>query len=340
MRRSGSTFANALLPLRCSRTILGGKRPNVASTQSFPVSAARASACTTFLVPIFRSASEAAAARRINGEARSAINRSIVRQAVVLRSGAAAADRPMRDRIRERLTEYRTEALDSIAIAENRTKAAFAQRGTLSSSMFHLAINEDNRAGFAEYMDRSANFIRHVAAGSWAQYADELRDSGHKLKQEIMAKMNKNELKGQLGPALDKLIKRKVEDFELGFVEGKDMNATTNNTVNIINSQISNAVVQITQSGKDAISKDTALKLKELINSEEIKGLPEETRLDVLDQAEGVIKELSSPVTDDGKVVRGLKRLGKFISDVASKSAADVVAQLATAYAKAHGIVS
>jgi hypothetical protein len=250
----------------------------------------------------------------------------------------ARAVGPMRDRIRERLTEYRAEALHSIAVAETRTKATFAKRNTLNSSRCHLAINEDNEAGFAEYMDRSANFIRHVAPGSWAQYGDEIRDSGHKLKQEILGKMNKNELKGQLDLALDKLIKRKVEDFELGFVEGKGMNATTNNTVNIINSEISNAVVQITQSGKDAISKDTALKLKELINSEEIKGLPEETRLDVLDQAEGVIKELSSPVTDDGKVVRGLKRLGNFISSVASQSVSKVLAELAVAYARAHGI--
>src|SRR5882757_5769445 len=55
--------------------------------------------------------------------------------------------------------------------------------------------------------------------------------------------------------------------------------------VEIINSNISNAVVQITQSGKDAISKQTAEKLHELINSDEIKGLPEDSRLDVLDQA-------------------------------------------------------
>ena len=116
------------------------------------------------------------------------------------------------------------------------------------------------------------------------------------------------------------------------------MTATTNNMVNIIGSHISNAVLQITQSGKDTISKDTALKLKELINSDEITRLPEEIRLDVLDQADAVVKELGSPVTDDGKVVRGLKRLGKFISDVASKSAADIVAQLTVAYAMARGL--
>jgi hypothetical protein len=199
---------------------------------------------------------------------------------------------------------------------------------------------------------QSTNFIRHVAAGSWAEYADELREGGNKLKQEIMAKMDSDnslmsalpenstrvQLRNQLDGALDQLIRRKVEDFELGFVEGRDMTATTNNTVNIINSQISNAVVQITQSGKDAISKQTAEKLKELINSEEITGLPEETRLDVLDQADGVIKELGSPVTDDGKVVRGLKRLGSFISSVASQSASKVVADLVVAYARAHGM--
>ena len=244
----------------------------------------------------------------------------------------------MRDQIKERLTEYRAEARDSIAIAENKTKAEFAKRGTLSSSMFHLAVNEDNKTGFAQYMERSGKFIRHVAPGSWPQYADELREGGHKLKQEIMARMNQNQLSGQLDPALDKLIKRKVEDFQLGYTEGEDMNATTNNTVNIINSNISNAVVQITQSGKDTISKETAQKLEQLVNSDEIKGLPEEDRLDVLDQAEGVIKELNAPATDDGKVVRGLNRLGKFISEVASKSVADVIAQLAFAYARAHGI--
>jgi hypothetical protein len=244
----------------------------------------------------------------------------------------------MRDRIRERLTEYQTEALERIAVAVNRTKSKAASTGNLNSGGYYLAINKDNEAGFAEYMDRSANFIRHVAPGSGAQYADELRDGGHKLKQEIMAKV-KHEFRGRLDPALDKIIKRKVEDFEFGFVEGREMNATTHNTVNIINSNITKSVVQITQSGKDAISKDTAQKLQQIINSEEIERLAEQTRLDVLDQADDVIKELSAPTTDKGKVHRGLKRLGNFISSVASKSAADVVAQLAVAWAKANGMI-
>jgi len=178
----------------------------------------------------------------------------------------------MRDRIRERLTEYRSEALDSIAIAVNRTRSKASWAGALHGTRVHLVINEDARAGLAEYMDQSANFIRQVASGSWKQYADELCDSGQKLKQEIMAN-TKSEFGGQLSEALDKIIKRKVEDFELGVMEGREM---TQNTVNIINSSISNALVQITQSGKDAISKDTAQKLQELVNSEEIKGLPED----------------------------------------------------------------
>src|SRR5262249_43795950 len=244
----------------------------------------------------------------------------------------------MRDRIRERLTEYRTEALERIAVAVNRTQANAAQRGVLTSSMCYLAINEDNKTGFAQYMDQSANFIRQVAPGPWAEYADELRHGGTKLKQEIMAKV-KHELRGQLDPALDKIIKRKVEDFEFGIIEGREMNATTSNTVNIIGSNISNAVVQITQSGKDAISKDTAQKLEQLVNSEEIKALPDNDRLDVLDQVSDLIKELQASTTDKGKVHRGLKRLGDFISSVGSKVAATVVAQVAVAYAKAQGII-
>jgi hypothetical protein len=129
---------------------------------------------------------------------------------------------------------------------------------------------QEGHLGYGHDKWHPANFIRQVAPGSWAEYADELRSGGDKLKQAIMAKV-KHEFRGQLDPALDKIIKRKVEDFEFGIVKGREMNATTHNTVNIINSNISNAVVQITQSGKDAISKETAQKLQEIINSEEIK---------------------------------------------------------------------
>src|SRR5215813_9232129 len=210
----------------------------------------------------------------------------------------------MRDRIRARLRQYRTRALLSIVAAVNKTKSKFgAEPVRLNSHGYYRSINENNEAGFAQYMDRSAEFIRQVAPGSSAEYVDELWDGGHKLKQEIMAKMDREnsmtpgnstrvQLRNDLEAALDSLIERKLQDFEIGFVQGREMNATTQNTVNIIGN-ISNSVLQITQSGKDAISKDTAQKLQEIINSDEIKALPEETRFDVLDQADDVIKELS-----------------------------------------------
>jgi hypothetical protein len=92
----------------------------------------------------------------------------------------------MRDRIRERLTEYREEAHKRIGSAMAKTKSEFAGRGTLSSSMCYLAVNTDNETGLAEYMDRSIHFIRGVASGSWTEYVDELRDAEQKLKQDIM----------------------------------------------------------------------------------------------------------------------------------------------------------
>jgi hypothetical protein len=249
----------------------------------------------------------------------------------------------MRDRIRERLTDYRTEALRSIGNAVNRTKSKFSEIGRSHSHGYYRSINDNIEAGFTEYMDRSANSIRQVAPGSLAEYADELRDGGNTLKQEIMAKIDHDvavsgnsigaQLRNELGAALDKLIKRKVEDFEFGIIEGQVMNPTTYNTVNIINSNISNALVQITQSGKDTISRETALKLQELVNSEEIKGLPEDDRLHVLDQVDDLSKELQAPTTDKGKVHRGLKRLGDFISLVASNTMAQIVTKLATTWA-------
>jgi hypothetical protein len=245
----------------------------------------------------------------------------------------------MRDKIIKRLAEYRTEALERIAIAESNTIRDAAKTGNINSGRMYLIINEDNKTGFAEYLDRSVKFIRHVAGSSASQYADELRNAGHTLNEAIIARMAGNQLRNDLETALDKLIRRKLEDFEFGYAEGQDMNSTTQNTVNIINSNISNAVIQITQSGKDAISKETAQKLQEIINSDEIKGLPEETRLNVLDHAEAVINELNATTTDKGKVHRGLKRLGTFIKDVASDTIAKIAAELAVAYARANGLM-
>ena len=57
----------------------------------------------------------------------------------------------MRDQIKKRLAEYRTEALERIGIAVNKTKSRASGTGNLNSSRCYLAINEDNKAGFADY---------------------------------------------------------------------------------------------------------------------------------------------------------------------------------------------
>jgi hypothetical protein len=248
----------------------------------------------------------------------------------------------VRDQIRERLTEYRTEALEGIGTTVNRTKSKASETGRTNSHAYYRAINEDNKAGFAQYMDRSADYICQVAPGSGAEYADELRDGGNKLKQEIMAKIDHDltpsrhsagsQFRTELRAALDKLIKHKVEDFEFDIMEANDVTPTIQNTVSITNSTNPNLVVQSTQSG-NAISRDTALKLLELVNSDEIKELPENDRLEVLDQVTDIVKELNAPTTDEDKVHRGLERLGEFLSQVASNTVAETVAQAAIAYA-------
>ena len=129
---------------------------------------------------------------------------------------------PMRERIRKQLREYRVAALDGIGIAVSRTKSKFGGPGRTNSHDWYRAINKDNEAGFAEYMDQSAKFIRQVAPGSAAEYVDELYDCGQNLKREIMAKTEHVaasgnsiavQLRTELEAALDKLIERKVEDF-------------------------------------------------------------------------------------------------------------------------------
>ena len=106
---------------------------------------------------------------------------------------------------------------------------ADAIRQIVNSDRLYLFINEHNKTGFAQYIDRSANFIRYVAGLSASQYADELRDAAKDFKYEIMAKMDRDnfmewalpgnperyQLRNELELALDKLIERKLEDFRL-----------------------------------------------------------------------------------------------------------------------------
>jgi len=198
----------------------------------------------------------------------------------------------MRNLIRKRLTEYRIDALDNISVAANNTKANFANHGALNSDRLYLCINEHNKTGFAQYIDRSANFIRYVAGLSASQYADELRDAAKDFKYEIMAKMDRDnfmewalpgnperyQLRNELELALTN--SSNVSSKILGWLHrGKRYECNNAQHLNIIRPNISNAVVQITQSGKDAISRDTARKLEQIINSEEIKGCPRRTDL-------------------------------------------------------------
>src|SRR5262245_48933641 len=128
----------------------------------------------------------------------------------------------MRERIRKRLREYRADAIRSIGVAVNRTRSELRDKGRTNGHECYQAINTDNEAGLAKYMDRSAKFIRQVTPGSSGEYVDELYDGGQELKREIMAKSDHVaasgnsiavQLRAEHDAALDRLIERQVEDF-------------------------------------------------------------------------------------------------------------------------------
>ncbi len=262
----------------------------------------------------------------------------------------------MRDQIRKRLSEDHTDALVGITAAENVTKAEAAKVGGLNNSRIGLQLNEDNKAGLARYIDSGAKFIHHVAGLSHLEYADELREAANALKKDILTRLDREltmtralpghsaraMFRTELGPALDKIVERKLEDFLLGIIgdtkmEPKQTNVT-HNTINIMNSNISDTVFTITQSRKDAMTKEIAQKIEKMLASDEIKRLPEETRLDVLDQAEAVVGQLNQAVPDAGKISRALKRLVSFLASTGSEIAAKFTAELTVAYMKAHGL--
>lgn len=110
------------------------------------------------------------------------------------------------------------------------------------------------------------------------------------------------------------------------------------NTVNIIDFTISNAVLTIVQSGKDAQLKEVAQRISDLLKSPEVTNLPDEKRLEVLDHSENIVTELEKPEPDKGKVYRALKRLGTFLKSTGVEIASQVVAEISVAWAKSHGL--
>ena len=68
----------------------------------------------------------------------------------------------MRERIRKRLREYRADAIQSIGVAVNRTRSELRDKGRTNGHEWYQAINKDNEAGLAKYMDQSAKSIRQV----------------------------------------------------------------------------------------------------------------------------------------------------------------------------------
>jgi len=266
-------------------------------------------------------------------------------------------DRHKKELIVTRLMEDREAAVQEVEIAKNKTKSEAAKHGALNGSRVQIYINEDIKHGLAAYLDRSAKFITHVAGPSHNLYANELREAASALKQDVLGKLDHESKMEMAFPGsaeratfrrileldLDKIIKRKLEDFELAFVEGNKMaspptNSVTHNTVNIINSNISDTVLTITQSGKDDTLKMIAQKIDQMLKLDEIKNLPEPEHVEVLDHSEVVINELDKTVPDTGKVLRGLKRLGTFLTNTGTEIAAKVIAETTVSWARAHGI--
>ena len=257
--------------------------------------------------------------------------------------------------ITKRLAENRTDRWEQIEIAKANTKAEAALRGATGNSRVSLIINDNIKAGLREYLDELAKFIHHAGGSSFLEYAPELLDEANKLKEQALATLDRaNTLaraipgnservasRKQLEAELDRIIAHKVEDFQLGIIEGIKMNPPPNamhNTVNIIDSTISNAVLTIVQSGKDAQLKEVAQRISDLLKSPEVTNLPDEKRLEVLDHSENIVTELEKPEPDKGKVYRALKRLGTFLKSTGVEIASQVVAEISVAWAKSHGL--
>lgn len=261
----------------------------------------------------------------------------------------------MKELIAKRLAEDRAEQLDRVEIAKSGVKSKAASHGALNGSRRYLSINEVTKSGLGDYLDQSAKFIRQVAGVRSLEYAIELRDAGNKFKEEALTRFDREmtmtrafpghservAFRKQLVQAMDKIVARKVEDFQLGIIEGEKISPggdVTVNSINIVNSTITDAVLTITQSGKDSLLKDVAQKISDLVKSDEITELPENNRLEVLDHSENIISELNTPAADNGKVLRALKRLGFYLGSAGAEVGSKVLAELAVAWAQAHGL--
>lgn len=262
---------------------------------------------------------------------------------------------PNQELITNRLESDRADQLEKIEKARITIKSNAMFLGAKDGPAIYVTTNEEIEREFEDFIDQSAKFIHHVAGEEFRDYEDELRKTAGQLKLDILRTLDENNYMTRAFPgnstrvrmrdehalALDKIIKRKLQDFSLGVIGGVKVNSSqnnvTHNTVNIINSNISETILTITQSGKDAHVKDAAQKIEEMLKSEEITKLPEDMKIEVLDHAEIVVTELNKQSPDNAKVLRSLKRFGSFLKSAGTDVAAKLIAEITVAWAKAHG---
>lgn len=246
-----------------------------------------------------------------------------------------------REMIAKRLREDRADALQKVRIGQAEIIADAAHRGALGNSRIQFALGEKTEAIFEEFLKSCVEFVRHVARDGDDRCEDQIAEAGDALRGEIMESLRQRgnvnalaDLSNWLPEKLDKRTRRAVEDYKLDFEPGKPPMTSPTNQVNIVNSKISNAVVNIVQSGKDTSLKDIAQNIQKVLDLAEVKNLPPEKRLDISDQAEVIVAEIGKAQPDEGKIKRGLKRFGEFLTTVGLDVGAKIVAEVLVAMAR------
>jgi hypothetical protein len=249
-----------------------------------------------------------------------------------------------RSHIQTRLKALHDEALNAIGKAILGIKSEFIGRGSFGGSRMWLKIEEAVSEDYSRQLRRAAQFVKAIAGDRAGEHVDLLDQHAETLAQTLVrgrraevarvgrAPSGRPEVTAhaeRVSEALHLIRSNVIGDFRFGVIEGVPM-AAQPGVQNIVTVQdVSNSIVNVAQSGHVAGNyRDIGLRLGEILKSDEIQQLPDDARAEVVDLAGHIRDELTNPAPDEGRLKRGLRRIGKALEDFGVKASAGAVGEL------------
>jgi hypothetical protein len=245
----------------------------------------------------------------------------------------------------QRLPSIAAEAMEAMRTAINQIMSIASGHGALGGSRVWFQYDEPIEREFVNALNKAAGLIQAIAGSAAPQYAGHLEKLASGLIEQILqwreeargqGLYNDNEYRNAHIARLRRKLARAqsdiIGDFRFGVVEGKQMASDgVQNVVTIQN--VRESIISVVQTGHLSSSyQELGRRLAETLTSPEVEQLSPADKEEIVDLAGHVKDELAKQSPDQGRMRRGLARLGKTLGSFGANTASATIGKLIADY--------